>query len=1098
MKNFFHIQWFRNISIAKKLYFVVSIMAVLIVLELGTLFFAIHTLSSVRALVGGEGLWSKSQKDAIYNLRKYYRTHNEDDEKEFYNFMKVPLGDHKALVELLKENPDLKVARQGFIEGQNHPDDVDGMIKLFRRFHNNYYIHKAINIWAEADSNTFTLVAIAEELHLEINSSSPSQEKLDHSINEVYRINQKLRVLGDEFSSTLGEGSRWLENLILKLLFLVVLMAACFGLTLTFTVIRGIRKGLNEVNRVAEKITKGNFHERITVLSKDEIGTVATSINQMTEQLAEHINKLQKSGSELKESEGRLKETNHQLQSFFDNALDLIQSVNTEAKYLYVNKAWKETLEYTDEEVAGLTIQSIIHPDSMEHCTGLFAQIIQGIDCKALEMSFISKSGKKIDVMGSITVHSENGLPVTMGIFKNITERKKAELALDQKNQELEREQEKFKNAQTIAHIGSWDWDIVKNTVAFSDELCRIYGLNCGEFAADFNGFINLIHPEDKEFAKKMITEAADKSLPLNFHHRIVRPNKSVGVLHTIGQIIQNKDGKPIRMEGTEQDVTEQFHKEELEKLVLAATQSYNSVIIFDTNEKTEWVNEGFTRLTGYTLDDMKDKSIELLRKGNDAGISQQRTMMDFVLKEKKPLTYENINYTKEGKEYWVITTATPILGKHGEVERIIAIDTDITLRKKMEEQLLQANKIADHSLDKGIKAIDELMKAKKEIEESMKVKEQFVANMSHEIRTPMNAIVGFTDLLLKTELNPDQQQYTEAVKTSGKTLLVIVNDLLDFSKNQSGKLIFEQIDFSTSLVVSTVTELMLPKSMEKNIRLSAVIDPAIHDHLIGDPTRLNQILVNLVGNGIKFTEKGEVKITVDLVSEVDNVMELKFSVSDTGIGIPENKLCSIFEVFAQASSETTRKYGGSGLGLTIAKQLIGLQGGTIAVKSEVDKGSVFSFNLKFKKNLKPEAEKNNVLEHHEIQALEGLTVLLAEDNLLNQILAKKLMADWKCKVDVANNGLIAIDKLNKNNYDLILMDIQMPEMDGYEATRIIRNTFAPPKRDIPIIAVTAHALTGEVEKCLNAGMNDYISKPYDANVLYSKIKSVLKGNDFS
>ena len=238
---------------------------------------------------------------------------------------------------------------------------------------------------------------------------------------------------------------------------------------------------------------------------------------------------------------------------------------------------------------------------------------------------------------------------------------------------------------------------------------------------------------------------------------------------------------------------------------------------------------------------------------------------------------------------------------------------------------------------------------------------------------------------------------------------------------------------------------------------------------------------------------EGMVEITVDLLSETNDTVELKFSVIDTGIGISEDKLSAIFEEFTQASNETTRRFGGTGLGLTISKQLVELLGGTIVAISEVDTGSMFTFNLKFKKSLSSESEKSDMEQYPEIKSLEGLKVLLVEDNKLNQILAKKVLTDWKWKVDVAENGLIAIEKLDKKNYDFVLMDIQMPEMDGYEASRTIRKIFIPPKCDIPIMAMTAHAFAGEAEKCINAGMNEYISKPFDPKVLYSKIISVLK-----
>jgi two-component system, sensor histidine kinase len=281
----FPLQRLKDISISKKLYFIVGAMAVLIVVELLTLWFAIHTLSSVRALVGAEGLWSKAQKDAVYHLGKYYRTHDENDYKTFQKFMSVPLGDHKTRVELLKEHPDIEIARQGFLEGRVHPNDIDGMISLLRRFHNVSYIKKAIEYWTEGDLLIAQLIPIGEKLHEEIGLSSPSIEKLDQLIAAIDPLNERLTILEDNFSYTLGEGSRWLENIILKILFAVALTVEITGLILTISVSRGITKGLNEINKATTKIAKGDLSARATVFSKDEIGRVAGAVNQMTEKL---------------------------------------------------------------------------------------------------------------------------------------------------------------------------------------------------------------------------------------------------------------------------------------------------------------------------------------------------------------------------------------------------------------------------------------------------------------------------------------------------------------------------------------------------------------------------------------------------------------------------------------------------------------------------------------------------------------------------------------------------------------------------------------------------------------------------------------------
>jgi PAS domain S-box-containing protein len=663
---------------------------------------------------------------------------------------------------------------------------------------------------------------------------------------------------------------------------------------------------------------------------------------------------------------------------------------------------------------------------------------------------------------------------------------------LEERTVDLQREKQKLSEAQKLAHIGSWEWDILENKVSWSEELYHIHDISPQEHVS-YELLLDFVHKADRENAKKVIEQSFHTHRPFNFYYRIVLANKTVRTLHARGEVIEDENHQAIKMLGTAQDVTERIYEEEMEKLAVAATKSYNSVIIADKNGTIEWVNDGFTKLTGYTLEEVKRTHGELLRKGAKTGLSNDTDFFELVIKNKSPVTYEGKNFTKDGKEYWVITTLTPVLDQSGEVERIIAIDSDITVRKQMEENLIRANEVAESALRKGNKALEELMSAKKELEESMRVKGQFLANMSHEIRTPMNAIVGFTDLIMKTPLSPDQKQYLEAIKTSGENLLVIINDILDFSKIQSGKVAFEHIDFKLSQVVSTLTELMLPKSVSKNIKLSTSIEKGIPENLIGDPTRLNQILLNLVGNAIKFTEKGEVKIRICLLSEDKDSVELEFSVIDTGIGIPDQKLGTIFEEFTQATNDTSRKYGGSGLGLTIVKQLVEMQGGTINVASKVGVGSMFSFILKYKKNLASSREQStDQVEEQPSLMKKEVNILLVEDNILNQVLATKVLTDWNWNVEVAENGLIAIEKLEKKDFDIILMDIQLPEMDGYEATRFIRNKMPFPKCNTPIMALTAHAISSEEEKCYKEGMNGYVSKPFNQKVLYSKIVSIL------
>ncbi|MEL1252255.1 ATP-binding protein [Flavobacterium sp. DGU38] len=377
-----------------------------------------------------------------------------------------------------------------------------------------------------------------------------------------------------------------------------------------------------------------------------------------------------------------------------------------------------------------------------------------------------------------------------------------------------------------------------------------------------------------------------------------------------------------------------------------------------------------------------------------------------------------------------------------------------------------------------------ELNAQKKIAERAVLAKDSFLANMSHEIRTPLNAVIGFTELLTQTELNNTQRDYIESVQTAGENLILIINDILDLSKIESGNLTIDSEPFNLKKTLKHVYNLLKVK-VHKNVEYNLYVDPEMPDMVIGDQGRLNQILVNLTGNALKFTEEGEVTISVKIVGETNGFYTLKFSVKDTGIGIPEDKLKNIFERFTQAEESTTRKFGGTGLGLNIVKQLIELQKGEIQVKSRMGRGSEFFFTLTYKKAENIEIESKPLSKND----LGKLKILLCEDNPLNQKLAKSVITNFGFELDIAENGEEGITFLSQNQYDLILMDLQMPVKDGYQTTEYIRNEM---KLAIPIIAMTAHSLVGEQERCYKAGMNAYVPKPFKQSVLLKAIKMVM------
>lgn len=406
----------------------------------------------------------------------------------------------------------------------------------------------------------------------------------------------------------------------------------------------------------------------------------------------------------------------------------------------------------------------------------------------------------------------------------------------------------------------------------------------------------------------------------------------------------------------------------------------------------------------------------------------------------------------------------------------------------------IELNKELSYNQERLKKNILELEEARQDLEESTKAKSDFLATMSHEIRTPMNAIMGMTHLLQQEKPRKDQQEPLNILDFSGKTLLSLIDDVLDFSKIEAGRVEFESTEFELNRLVSTIMESFKVMASNNEIKLDKKIDPKIHNVLIGDPARLTQILNNLLSNALKFTEEGSVSLEINILDEFDGRQKLEFSVIDTGIGIPEERLGTIFESFTQASGSTKRLYGGTGLGLTISKQLAELQGGSIRVDSEEGKGSTFAVQITFDKGEGKAIKEEKLIDHEETEdALKGIKVLLAEDNIVNQKVMHRFLERWEIKMTIVDNGVKALEEVKKSDFDIILMDLQMPEMDGYEASSKIRKLEDANKRSTPIIALTAAALKEVREKVYASGMNDFVTKPFNPADLQQKMASHLK-----
>ena len=430
-------QWFRDIPIAQKLYFTVGIMATLIAVELLTLWFAIGTLSSVRAYVGGEGLWSKGQKDAVYHLQKYGQSHDDIDYQSYALFLNVPMGDHKARLAMIKPEPDMAMARQGFLEGRNHPDDIDGMIHLMLRFHAEQHIHQAIEAWSAADDRLMQIPPVAEQLHREISHGHPDQHIIDSLQSRIQTINEQVTVQEDRFSFALGEGSRWLENIVLKLLFGVALTVEISGLLLAFSVSRSIQRGLQEIIRVSKAIALGDFTQKATVFSQDEIGTLALSINNMADELSKAENKFRK---------------------LLESAPDAMVIVNRNGVIRLVNAQTEKMFQYTREEMIGQSVEILIPGDFAKHHSahrdGYFKDPKVRTMGIGLELYGKRKNGEEFPVEISLSpLETEEGMWVSSAI-RDITDKKHDHEALRDYARKLEVTNN---NLEQFAYVASHD-----------------------------------------------------------------------------------------------------------------------------------------------------------------------------------------------------------------------------------------------------------------------------------------------------------------------------------------------------------------------------------------------------------------------------------------------------------------------------------------------------------------------------------------------------------------------------------------------------------------------------------------------------------------
>lgn len=545
-------------------------------------------------------------------------------------------------------------------------------------------------------------------------------------------------------------------------------------------------------------------------------------------------------------------------------------------------------------------------------------------------------------------------------------------------------------------------------------------------------------------------------------------------------------------------ELNQKFHEDA--RLLEAAVVNAKDAVMITTANLDEggpeiiYVNEAFTRISGYELEEVIGKTPRILQ-GHDTDRAELDRLKQ-TLSQGKTFSGELKNYTKDGDPYWLDISITPLFDDDGKVTHFTAIERNITDRKQSEDDLkfeIQERKRVEAQMQEYADKLElirfDALDAKKKAEAANAAKSEFLANMSHELRTPMNGIIGMTEFLLDSNLDDEQRDNAETLHGSSQNLLSILNDILDISKIEVGELDVETVPFHVGTAIRQIVQLFLPLASDKGVSLEFHKDDDVPSTVTGDLGKFQQILRNLVSNSLKFTETGSVTI---LLSKGRGRF-LNISVQDTGIGIPEDKLDTIFEKFMQADNSITREFGGTGLGLTITQQLIELLGGEIFVESVVGEGSTFKFELP----LDVADEQLKAVNLYDVRQAGSdgslpthINILAVDDHPVNQKFVMKLMEKLGfSNVDLAESGREALDMIAANSYDLVLMDCQMPELDGYQATIELRKIEEGTDRHLPVIALTANAMVGDRDKCLKAGMDDYLSKPIKPDKLMALIK---------
>lgn len=777
--------------------------------------------------------------------------------------------------------------------------------------------------------------------------------------------------------------------------------------------------------------------------------------------------------SERKNFERQLSSSEAKYRGFFENSQSLVCTHDLKGNILSINHASALSIGYSVEEACTKNFFNIVPPHTKPFVQLFLDELEQKGASKGM-MKITHKNGTvKTWMYDSIVIIQSDGSKIVLGTAVDMTERLLLEKELKESNNRFFKIFDKNPVIMAISNMTTKKIEYVNET------FLEVFGYTKEEVIGKTSVELKLISAEDRE---KTIDLLKKQGYIRSMEGMMSKKNGEKFWVLTSIEII-DINGNPFLLSSQNNIDERKKMEEEISRLaefqnVILDGTDYSIISTSEPDGIITTFNKGAEKMLGYKAEEMVGKTPAIIHDEIEVTarakvLSQElNTEIEpgvdvFHIKSRLGNSADTNEWTyisKDGTRIPVELSITTLRSSKNQIVGYLGIAKDIRESKKVKEAIINAREKA---------------------EQAVVAKNSFLANMSHEIRTPMNAIIGFTDLLAQSELDENQKECVDSVKLAGINLLAIINDILDFSKIESGKITIENVKFNLKETLKNIYNLLSVKAKEKQIEYDFFLDATLPDIVMGDSIRLNQILINLIGNAIKFTEQGSITVSVKKIEENATSFKIKFIVKDTGIGIEKDKIDAVFDRFSQANSETTRKFGGTGLGLSIAKNLVELQGGKMNLKSELGKGSEFSFELIYKKvdgNVIDKEDKRIIVSH---QHKGQVKILLCEDNQLNQSLAKKVFKKFGFDFEIADNGKVGLEKLKTGKYDIILMDLQMPEMDGYQATTIIRNEL---KLNIPIVAMTAHSLVGEKEKCIEIGMNDYIGKPFTQDDLYYKI----------